>query len=68
MGTPRNTFVPKHPDPDEVLAGTDLSRFPNGGIGSITELPEVSNPEMDVWEDGDGTPLTEDPYPFLLLE
>jgi hypothetical protein len=64
----RSTFVPLHPDPDKVLAGTDLWLFPNNGMGTVEGIPPVVNPEMDVWEDGDGTRVTEDPYDYLLLQ
>ena len=68
MSCDRNTFVPKHPDPDKVLAGTDLSVFPNQGRASVGgEIPGVENSELNVWIDGDGTPITEDPYPYMIL-
>jgi len=63
----RNTIVPLHPDPDKVLAGTNLWVFPNMKDGLTPVVPPVDNLETDVWEDGDGTPITEDPYEVLLL-
>jgi hypothetical protein len=62
---PRNVFVPIHPDPDHVLAGDAAAAFTP--LPPVTSVPEVDNPPTLLWEDGDGTLITEDPHAFLLL-